>query len=329
MSSSSTDGIILLAKQPGITSFSSLWQIKNALGTKKIGHTGTLDTFAEGLLVVLAGRYTRLVPYITDCSKEYLACLSFGRETDTLDPDGIVIREAELPRFSAINDVIPSFRGSILQKPPAYSAVHIDGQRASDRKRKGEAFDIPSREITIDSLEICSATAPDGFAADDSSLVSSMIIRVVCSKGTYIRSLARDIAQAAGSVCHLSALRRTVIGPFRLEDAAGFSMLSAFPATNGAVYGKGAKPPEADPMEIRKACIAFTPDLARMVGLPPLILDPAFHDSFLNGKELQSFWFEEIKHIGVFSVFCRDQFFGVISVGDRRLKYEFVIGHES
>jgi tRNA pseudouridine55 synthase len=342
------DGIVLIAKQSGITSFSSLWQIKNALGTKKIGHTGTLDTFADGLLVALSGRLTRLAPFVTGCDKEYLASILFGTETDTLDPDGLVLREAPLPRYSEIQAVLPSFHGTIMQKPPAYSALHVDGQRASDLVRKGEAVDIPAREITIHSIEItrCYASGGDVLAPD--SPISRLDLRIACSKGTYIRSIARDIALQTGSAAHLGNLRRTRIGPFSLEDAAGFSMLSPFGTTEPAQYGVGEKPPQVPSAEILAKVQDYTRGVALIVGLPPVELDESMLVSFRNGKHPEYSWFSKESQVLMrkqegnlagsaqgqssqrrFSVFCGEMFMGVISASASRPVYDFVIGDQT
>lgn len=326
-----TDGIILLAKQSGITSFSSLWQIKNALGTKKIGHTGTLDTFAEGLLVVLSGRLTRLCSYITDCDKEYEALVVFGSETDTLDPEGSVIAQAPLPTLASITDAISHFSGEIQQQPPVYSAVHVSGKRASDRIRNGEIIDLPSRPVTIYSIDILDVSL-DGNIDESHALVKSVILRVSCSKGTYIRSLARDIALATGSRAYLGALRRLRIGPFSLNDAAGVSMLAPFACVVPSVYGKGEKPLQVPAEEIVQSVKSFNPEMATIVGLPPVILNPDRLTDFYNGKTLASSWFNELPaSFGTsskVSVFCREHFIGVVSISQGIPSYEFVAGTE-
>jgi tRNA pseudouridine55 synthase len=343
----SCDGIILLAKQSGISSFSSLWQIKNALGTKKIGHTGTLDTFAEGLLVALAGRLTRLAPYITNCDKEYEALVEFGSETDTLDPDGIIIRQAELPSCAMIVSTFDRFTGNIMQSPPAYSALHIDGQRASDLMRKGAAVTLPPRPVSVHSITVLYALAPDGGQIDIHNpasadfTVSRIALRISCSKGTYIRSLARDIALSAGSCSHLAALRRTRIGPFSLESAAGCSMLAPFGTVPPAIYGKGDKPPRVPEDEIRLAVTGFTPEMSVIVGLSPVLLDAARLDDFLCGKKPSVSWFLPVPDsrkndtpmnaidAGLHTVFCDLLFVGMVRVESGRVFYDFVAGGKS
>jgi tRNA pseudouridine55 synthase len=201
------DGLILLNKPPGLTSFDTLRDIKRALGTGKVGHTGTLDKFAEGLLLVLTGRALKLSQWFTHCDKQYEGTICFGVETDTLDPEGAVIANAPIPSREDVEQAISQFLGNIEQAPPAYSAIHIDGERASALARKGETPKMQKRPVTIFRLELLSWEPP--YAK----------IFVHCSSGTYIRSLARDIALAAGSRAHLVALLRTQVGGFKLENA--------------------------------------------------------------------------------------------------------------
>ncbi|MDC7239348.1 MAG: tRNA pseudouridine(55) synthase TruB, partial [Spirochaetales bacterium] len=198
---------MFLHKKTGVTSFQALGRIKKVLATRKVGHTGTLDKFAEGLLILLTGKLTRLNALITGLDKEYEALVRFGRETDTLDPEGEVVAEAAVPSLEQIEAVMDSFRGKIQQIPPSYSAIHIDGKRAHELVRSGKEVEMPSREIEIFDLEILGYEAPD------------LKLRVHCSKGTYIRSLARDIGQACGSRAYVQELIRTAVGPFSLKEA--------------------------------------------------------------------------------------------------------------
>lgn len=200
-------GLILLRKEPGLTSFDSLKAVKRALGTGKAGHTGTLDKFAGGLLLVLTGRALKLSQWFTHCDKQYNGTILFGSETDTLDPEGAVIAKADIPTQEAVETALAAFRGKIEQAPPEYSAIHVGGERASALARRGEAPEMKKRPVEIFRLELTSWEPP--FAG----------ISVHCSGGTYIRSLARDIAIAAGSRAHLAALVRTKVAGFCLEDA--------------------------------------------------------------------------------------------------------------
>ncbi len=201
------EGIALVAKPEGLTSFQTLGPLKRSLGTRKLGHTGTLDKFASGLLVILVGTLTRLGPWFTALDKVYEATLRFGEETDSLDPEGEVVARADPPSLEALLLALPTFKGELMQVPPAFSAIHIDGERASDRARRGEILDMAARPVTIHELDLLNYDGRDAK------------IRVRCSSGTYIRSLARDIALSLGSRARLETLSRTRVGPFLLEAA--------------------------------------------------------------------------------------------------------------
>jgi tRNA pseudouridine55 synthase len=198
---------LLLNKSAGVTSFQALAPVKSALRSTKVGHTGTLDKFAHGLLFILIGGTLKLTSYITGLDKKYDASIYFGGETTTLDPEGEVVASAPVPTLSELEAVLPGFTGKIMQKPPEYSAIHVGGKRAHELARAGERVDLPAREISIYSLELLDYSPP--YAK----------IRVHCSSGTYVRSLARDIARAAASRAHLNGLVRTALGPFSLEEA--------------------------------------------------------------------------------------------------------------
>ncbi len=211
--------LILYPKPLGVTSFESLYLWKKKLQTKKLGHTGTLDKFASGLLILLTGSMTRLTDEIHLLEKEYIAKMKLGEETDTLDTEGTVIRTAPVPTRSDLEKSIPGFLGVRQQKPPEYSAIKIDGKRASDRVRDGEDAIIKSREVRLDSMEILDHHK------------DSITFRIVCGSGYYVRSLARDWAAASGSAGYLTELIRTRIGPFSLKhafehDSQGFPMES-------------------------------------------------------------------------------------------------------
>ncbi len=202
-----TDGIALLFKPGGITSFAALGELKRSLGTGRIGHSGTLDRFADGLLLALCGKLTRLCTYAQSMDKEYLARVTFGRGTDTLDPEGKQIAEGPVPDLREIQEVLPAFLGEIMQVPPEFSAVHVNGRRAYQAAREDEKVHLTARPVTVHALELIEYRPPEA------------IVRIVCSKGTYVRSLARDIASRMGTCAYVSGLRRTRIGGFRLDEA--------------------------------------------------------------------------------------------------------------
>lgn len=199
-------GIIFLQKPEGITSFKVLNTLKNKLGTNKIGHTGTLDKFASGVLLVLTGKMTKLANFFNGMDKEYEAVFYFGKQTNTLDPEGDVIKTAAIPQLSEIKKVIPTFIGEINQTPPLYSAIHINGERAYKRALKGESPVLKSRKVTIYNFIIQKWDPP------------SLFVRIRCSKGTYVRSLARDVGEKLNSCAYVLSLKRTKVGPVPIEN---------------------------------------------------------------------------------------------------------------
>lgn len=201
-------GILLLNKPTGISSARALSPLKRSFPDARIGHTGTLDPFAQGLLVVLVGSATKLSRWFLKLDKTYVAQLALGAETDTLDTEGSVIEEGPLPSFEDLCDAATAFRGTIMQVPPAYSALKVNGQRAYQRARRGETVEIPSRPV-----EVFDLTLTPGKQRDQVQLTTH------CSSGTYIRALARDIARAAGSRGYCTALQRNSVGPFSLDRA--------------------------------------------------------------------------------------------------------------
>lgn len=198
--------ILLVNKPSGVTSFTSLNSIKRTVDPK-VGHAGTLDKFAEGLMIVLTGSMTKLNLVFSTMDKRYRATISFGAETDTLDPEGEVIATAEAPTYEQILQALPLFTGDIQQSPPQYSALHINGKRASKLAREGKVVEMEKRPVSVYSF------TPISY--DGKLLVADIHV----SKGTYIRSLARDLALACGSRGYLVGLVRTQIGPFLLESA--------------------------------------------------------------------------------------------------------------
>ena len=289
-----TDGIVLYAKQPGLTSFSSLWAIKHALNTTKIGHTGTLDNFADGLLVVCAGRLTRLAGAITAFDKDYEAVIAFGQETDTLDPSGNVTKTAPLPVIGELQKSIEKFTGGIMQTPPAFSALHINGKRASDLARAGKTAEIPARPVTVFKAELKDVV----FENEVLKTVKYANVAFSVSKGTYIRCLARDIAADCGSAAHLIALRRTKVGNFSLSDASGFSLLDEFSIANAVRTEKKAEKlqPEAEEQlfaEIRSKIQKMSISLAEQCGFFPLTIKTEYEKQFFSGQPLKQLWFSE------------------------------------
>jgi tRNA pseudouridine55 synthase len=202
------EGLVLVDKPGGKTSHDVVDAIRRHLGTRKVGHAGTLDPMATGLLVLGVGRATRLLRYLGDLPKTYTGTARLGVETDTLDADGTVVRSA---RVSSTREEVAAAAGALvgesLQAPPAYSAVKVGGRRLYDAARKGEELEAPPRLIRVDGFDV---TGFDG---------SEFAFAVTCSGGTYVRVLVVEVGRRLGSGAHLTGLRRTAIGPFAVEDA--------------------------------------------------------------------------------------------------------------
>ena len=202
-----TDGVLLVDKPPGMTSHDVVAIARRVTGTRRIGHTGTLDPFATGLLVLLVGRGTRLVPYVQGEPKVYQATIRFGAETTTDDLTGEVTREAGLPSSDDVDRAILSLTGVISQRPPDYSAKQVAGRRAYAAARAGKPIVLDPVPVTVHQWQI-------RRRADN-----EIDVIIVCGGGTYIRALARDLGRAVGSAAHLTALRRTRSGVFAVASA--------------------------------------------------------------------------------------------------------------
>ena len=207
MRDATTDGLLLVDKPAGVTSHDAVLAARRAFGEPRIGHAGTLDPFATGLLVLLLGRATRLLPHLDGVPKEYVATITFGRETETDDLEGVVVREASPPNDAEVADAIRRLTGPLLQIPPAYSAKRVGGRRAYEAARAGDRLELAPAAVTVFGWR---QVVRDGDA---------LHAVIACGGGTYIRALARDLGRLTGSAAHLSALRRARSGPFRVEDA--------------------------------------------------------------------------------------------------------------
>ena len=202
-----TDGLLLVDKAAGMSSHDVVGVARRALGERRIGHAGTLDPFATGLLVLLVGRATRLLPYLDGEPKVYEATIRFGVETDTDDVTGAPLRSAPAPLDATIDAAIELLTGAIEQRPPSYSAKQVAGRRAYAAARRGESLDLAPVRVEIHDWR------RRGRRGDD------LDVTITCSGGTYIRALARDLGRAAGSAAHLAALRRVRSGPFDVAAA--------------------------------------------------------------------------------------------------------------
>ena len=225
------DGLLIIDKPAGLTSHDVVNRVRRILGTKRVGHTGTLDPFATGVMVVLVGQATRLAQFIDKDEKEYEATIFFGFETDTGDVTGSPKSNGQSPRPVGSDELelaLSHFRGEIDQVPPMYSAKKIDGKKLYEHARKGVEVERKAQKVTISRLEII----------DDSALTVSeptLKIRVACSAGTYIRVLAEEIGRSVGVGAHLTELRRTRSGRFEIKDALTIEALADHPDAGSAL----------------------------------------------------------------------------------------------
>jgi tRNA pseudouridine55 synthase len=200
-------GLLLVDKPAGITSHDAVAHVRRATRARRVGHAGTLDPFATGLLVIVVGRGTRLMPYIDGEPKVYEAVIAFGAETDTDDVTGAITRTGDVPNDAAIARGVAQLTGRIEQLPPAYSAKQVGGVRAHAAARRGAPLELAPSGVIVFEWRLGARTG-DHVSA-----------RITCSGGTYVRALARDLGRAAGSAAHLVSLRRVASGAFSVEDA--------------------------------------------------------------------------------------------------------------
>jgi len=208
-------GLVLVDKPAGMTSHDVVAVVRRATGAKRAGHGGTLDPFATGLLVVLLGRATRLIPHMQGEPKVYDATIRLGEETDTDDSTGVVVRRADLPDDAAVSRAVGQLTGVIEQLPPAYSAKSVDGVRAYAAARRGAPLELSPVSVVVHEWEMGPRAGDDLHA------------RITCGGGTYVRALARDLGRASGSAAHLTALRRLRSGAFSVDDASTLDELGA------------------------------------------------------------------------------------------------------
>jgi tRNA pseudouridine55 synthase len=292
------NGWIILDKPHGLGSTQGVAAVKRVcreagLGKVKVGHGGTLDPLATGVLPIALGEATKLTGRMLDGAKEYSFTIAFGAETDTLDLEGqVVATSAVRPSLAEIEAVLPRFTGPIEQVPPAYSAIQVDGKRAYDLARAGEAVELKSRSVEVFSLQLQSSssllgegdraagvvegssldTPPSALRAATSPSkleedLKEITLHAHVSKGTYIRSLARDIAHALGTVGHVTMLRRTKAGPFTLDQAISLDKLNE--------VGKGAA--------LEQVLLPFE---AGLDDIPALTLDPEAARAVRQGRVL-------------------------------------------
>ena len=208
-------GWLVIDKEPGITSTEVVNRVKRATQAQKVGHGGTLDPLATGVLPVALGEATKTVPFVMDARKSYEFTLRFGEARDTDDAQGRIVATSERrPTDAEIEAALAAFRGEILQRPPTFAAVKVQGERAYDLARRGEPVQLEPRPVRIDELRLLARLDRDHAR-----------FAMVCGKGAYVRALARDLGEALGCFAHVAELRRTAVGPFGLDRAISLSAL--------------------------------------------------------------------------------------------------------
>ena len=207
-------GFALINKAPGLTSHDVVAQARKQFGTKKVGHAGTLDPMATGVLVLGIGSATRLLQYVVDGTKKYEATIRLGQSTHTDDREGEVLATTDASNLSEeqIRSAITNFIGKIKQKPSSVSAIKVDGKRAHQRVRDGEVVDLPARDVEVMDIEVRSINKVDEFM--------DIEVTVTCSAGTYIRAIARDLGEVLQVGGHLTSLNRTLVSPFDISECA-------------------------------------------------------------------------------------------------------------
>lgn len=208
------NGVLIIDKPIGVTSFDVIRDIRKEYGTKKVGHTGTLDPMATGVLPILIGDATKLSDYLMDHDKEYIAVLKLGEKRDTGDSEGNIIETSKIPNLTTqeIENTLKAFIGKISQIPPMYSAIKVNGEKLYELAREGKEIERKPRSVEIYSIELLEVEK------NTENIIDKIKFKVNCSKGTYIRTLCEDIAEKLGTVGYMKELRRTRVGKFTLED---------------------------------------------------------------------------------------------------------------
>ena len=220
MNAPAPHGLVVIDKPAGLTSHDVVAKVRRIAGTRRVGHAGTLDPMATGVLVIGVGKATRLLGYLTDNDKAYQATIRLGAATTTDDADGIVVSERDTRAVTddEIQSAVAAFRGDIWQVPSTVSAIKVEGRRSYARARAGEDVQLPPRLVTVHRFEVLDLRRSGNFADID--------VAVDCSSGTYVRALARDLGAALGVGGHLTALRRTRVGPYDLSRAVTLEALA-------------------------------------------------------------------------------------------------------
>ena len=254
-------GWICLDKPFDLGSTQAVGKVRRLYEAQKAGHAGTLDPLATGILPIALGEATKTVPFLMDADKAYSFTIAWGSATSTLDREGEVVARSDVrPTPEAIEQALKAFVGEIQQIPPAYSAIKVDGQRAYDLARQGETVELAARTVRIHSARLAAAPDPD-----------HALIEIACGKGTYVRALARDLADALGTCAHVSELRRTRVGPF--DEARAISMENLEDLIH-KVAGSEALLPVETALDDIPALAVTTEDAFRLKQGRPIVLLP-------------------------------------------------------
>lgn len=290
------DGILNVYKPKEWTSHDIVAKIKKITG-EKVGHTGTLDPLAQGVLPVLIGKGTLCSKYLVNHNKKYRVELRLGKRTETLDAEGKILEEKEVPEelleksnIENIRKILKKFEGQIEQLPPMYSAIKVKGKKLYEYARKGQNVDIPTRKITIYSIDLVDVLKSENV----------VIFDVFCSKGTYIRTLCKDIAKSFGTIGFMQNLLRTQVGEFRLEDSISLSMKD-----------------EKDLEVIGKNIISIEKIFSQY---PKIKIEQQTLKYFLNGVRIT----QNVKD-GVYRVYTEDKFLGIGVVKEKLLKRDIIL----
>lgn len=276
-------GILVVNKRQGITSHDCIYILRDLLGIKKIGHTGTLDPMATGVLPMTIGKATRVSSFIQNSEKEYIATIEFGIETDTEDITGNIIeRSDKIPTKDEVLEILPKFTGRIEQIPPMYSAVRVDGRKLYKIAREGKVVDRPKREIHVESLELLES--------------NPFTLKIKCSSGTYVRTLISDIGKELGTFATMTSLIRTKVGPFSVENAIKIDDLESM--TKEEIEEK-----------------LYPTDFA-LRNIPKYNVPKNFFERLINGVK----FYDNRMNDGKYSIYCRDEFIGIGEFVDGRLK---------
>ena len=276
-------GILVVNKRQGITSHDCIYILRDLLGIKKIGHTGTLDPMATGVLPMTIGKATRVSSFIQNSEKEYIATIKFGIETDTEDITGNILeRSDKIPTKDEVLEILPKFTGRIEQTPPMYSAVRVDGRKLYKIAREGKVIDRPKREINVSSLKLLET--------------NPFTLKINCSSGTYVRTLISDIGKELGTFATMTSLIRTKVGPFSVENAIKIDDLESM--TKEEIEEK-----------------LYPTDFA-LRNIPKYNVPKSFFERLINGVK----FYDKRMNDGKYSIYCRDEFIGIGEFVDGRLK---------